>query len=32
MVKVGDKIPMENGGGGTVVHVSPNYPKGCDHD
>lgn len=31
MVKVGDKIPMENGEIGTVVHVSPTYPP-CDHD
>lgn len=32
MVKVGDQIPMENGEPGIVVHVSPTYPKGCDHD
>jgi hypothetical protein len=32
MVKVGDQIPMDNGDIGTVVHVSPSYPKGCDHD
>jgi len=32
MVKMGDKIPMENGDIGTVVHVSPSYPKGCAHE
>lgn len=30
-IKVGDKIPMENGEVGTVIHVSPTYAP-CDHD
>lgn len=31
-MKVGDKVTMENGEIGTVVHVTQNYPPGCDHD
>lgn len=31
MTKIGDKIPMENGEVGTVIHVSPTYAP-CDHD
>jgi predicted Zn-ribbon and HTH transcriptional regulator len=32
MTKVGDKVETKNGEIGTVVHVSPTYPKDCDHE
>lgn len=32
MTKVGDKVVMEDGQEGTVVHVTPSINESCDHD
>ncbi len=31
-MKVGDKVTMENGEIGTVMHVTPAIDETCDHD
>lgn len=31
MIKAGDKITI-NGEEAKVIHVSPSYPAGCDHE
>jgi hypothetical protein len=32
MIKVGDKVKMEDGTEGVVMHVTPAINEECDHD